>query len=295
MFKIISVILLLLTSGCFPDDPAFSFAIFSDNTGDGADRPEFARMSDWIMNEGLKFVLGMGDHVKKGTPNKFIEFLRSNEWWKNNFYPTIADGDNEFFGKDQADWGAGKQLYDLTDIISRENVVFADNGVEYHAVINEKGINVHFISLHYPDQPADDSISFKESSKKYMTGILESIDKKANDIIIIGAHSRLGFWLDRLNQEQKKIVHEKADLVLSATTHVFHIFSEQGTDGPLVLNTGSITRPRLWCSPGFVSVEVYDNPLRIDVSYIDCSKEKPSKPLIFSRALKYIGGRISLN
>ena len=39
------------------------------------------------------------------------------------------------------------------------DVVFADNGVEYHAVINEKGINVHFISLHYPDQPADDSIS----------------------------------------------------------------------------------------------------------------------------------------
>jgi predicted phosphodiesterase len=252
-------------------------------------------MTGWITSNDHKFVIGMGDHVKKGTGNGFIEFLKNNDWWQKNFYPTIADGDNEFYGKNQADWGAGKELFGLTDIKDRINVRFAENGVEYRTMINQSGINIHFISLHYPDKPNIDSISFRESSKEYMIRVLNSIKKMDNDIIIVGAHSRLGYWLDRLNPEQMRIVNEKADLVLSATTHVFHIFSEQGSDGPLALNTGSITRPRLWSSPGFVSVEVYDKPLRIDVSYIDCSKEKPSKPLMFSRALKYINGRISLN
>jgi hypothetical protein len=292
MLKIFSFILILLSLNCYSKEPVFSFSIFSDNTGDGAERVEFSRMVDWIAAEGHPFVLGMGDHVKKSTKNKFIDFIEGNEWWQKNFYPTIADNDNEFFGKNQADWGAGKALFDLTDIKKRPDVQFRENWAEYYAKIEHKGINIHFISLHYPDMPKNDSVSFREDSKEFMVETLKNISKTGKDIIIIGAHSRLGYWIDKLNGEQKKIVNEKADLVLSATTHVFHIGSGNGDSGPLVLNTGSITRPRLWGSAGFVSIEVLDEPLRIEVSYIDCSKEKPSKPVMFFRAKKIIGGRI---
>lgn len=292
MFKIIFISVFALCSSVFSsDDPLFSFSIFSDNTGDGKDRKEFVRMTDWIKSDGENFVIGMGDHVKKGTPNKFIDFLASDDWWHKNFYPTIADNDNEFYGKDQADWGAGKALFDLTDIKSRNNVKFSDSGADYYAVLTEKGINVHFISLHYPDKPDDDSLCFRKSSREFMMKTLKSIEKKDRDIIIIGAHSRLGYWLDVLNAEESGLVEQKADLVLSATTHVFNIYSGNGSKGPLVINTGSITRPRLWSSPGFVSVRVFDEPLRMDVSYIDCSKEKPSRPLMFSRVIKYINGK----
>ncbi len=295
MLKMISFILVLTTLNCYSEEPVFTFSVFSDNTGDGHERVEFERMVEFVKDEYHPFVLGMGDHVKRKTNNKFIDFLKMNEWWQKNFYPTIADNDNEFYGKDQADWGAGKALFDLTDIKSRPNVFFRENGAEYYAVIEHKGIKIHFISLHYPDMPKDDAVSFREDSKAFMVETLKAINKNGADIVIIGAHSRLGYWLDRLDPEQKKIVMKKADLVLAATTHVFHIYSETGSEGPLVINTGSITRPRLWGAPGFLSVEVHTEPLRMDVSYIDCSKEKPSKPLLFSRALKYISGRITVN
>jgi len=293
MNKIISIVLMIVLVHSYSKEPVFSFAIFSDNTGDGIEKSEFSRMVGWIKTNNYPFVIGMGDHVKKGTKNGFVDFLKNDKWWQEHFYPTIADGDNEYFGKNQKDWGAGKELFSLTDIKSRKNVKFNENGVEYHAIMNEKGLNIHFISLHYPDQPDIDSIAFKESSKEYMVEILKSIDKKENDIIIIGAHSRLGYWLDKLNTEQKKIVNEKADIVLSSTTHVFHIFSENGDAGPLVLNTGSITKPRLWGSAGFISVDVYNDPLEIDASYIDCSKKELTKPKLFFRAKKEINGRIT--
>lgn len=292
MFKIIFLTILALCLSVFSSDsPLFSFSIFSDNTGDGKDRREFVTMTEWIKSNGENYVIGMGDHVKKGTQNKFIEFLSSNEWWQRNFYPAIADNDNEFYGKDQSDWGAGKALFDLIDIKSRSNVKFSGSGADYYAVLTNKGINVHFISLHYPDKPNDDSLCFRKSSREFMMKTLKRIKKNKTDIIILGAHSRLGYWLDVLNSEEKELVDQKADLVLSATTHVFNIYSGNGSDGPLVINTGSITRPRLWSSPGFVSVQVLDKPLRIDVSYIDCSKEKPSRPLMFSRVIKYINGK----
>ena len=298
MLKSILIIFLIFISSikCSENDSIlFSFAVFSDNHGDGTEKPEFNKMTEWIRSNDYKFVIGMGDHIQAKAKNSFIDLLNKNEWWNRNFYPTIADNENGYYGKNQKDWGAGKKLFNLTDIKSRKNVEFNENGVEYHAILDESGINIHFISLHYPDQPNNDSIAFKESSKKYMTDILKNIDKTDNDIIIIGAHSRLGYWLDRLNAEQKKIVNEKADLVLSATTHVFHIFSENGDDGPLVLNTGSITRPRLWSSSGFVAVDVFQNPLRIEISYIDCSKKKLHYPKYFFRATKFINGRISKN
>jgi predicted phosphodiesterase len=293
MPKMYYLIIILTTLSCYAKEPVFSFAIFSDNHGEGTDQIEFKRMADWIESNNCSFVLGTGDHVQAKTKNNFIDFLKNNKWWYSNFYPTVADNENGHYGKNQADWGSGVKLFDLTDIKSRKNVKFAENGVEYHAVINEKGLNIHFISLHYPDQPDIDSIAFKESSKEYMVEILKSIDKKENDIVIIGAHSRLGYWLDKLNAEQKKIVNEKADIVLSSTTHVFHIFSENGDAGPLVLNTGSITKPRLWSSAGFISVDVYNDPLEIDVSYIDCSKKILTKPKLFFRAKKEINGRIT--
>lgn len=293
MNKIISIVLMIVLVHCYSKEPVFSFAIFSDNHGEETDQIEFKRMADWIESNNCSFVLGTGDHVQAKTKNNFIDFLKNNKWWYSNFYPTVADNENGHYGKNQADWGSGVKLFDLTDIKSRKNVKFAENGVEYHAVINEKGLNIHIISLHYPDQPDIDSIAFKESSKEYMVEILKSIDKNENDIIIIGAHSRLGYWLDKLNKDQKKIVDEKADIVLSSTTHVFHIFSENGDAGPLVLNTGSITRPRLWGSPGFISVDVYNDPLEIDASYIDCSKKKLTKPKLFFRAKKEINGRIT--
>ena len=292
MIKSIFLILILFSLQNYAKDPLLSFVIFSDNHGDGPEKPEFERMNDWIKNNDSAFVIGLGDHVRKNSNNSFLKLLKNDDWWYSNFYPVIADNENQNYGTSQADWGSGKELFGLTDIHNRENVEFSDNGAEYYAVISKNGIRIHFIALHYPDQPSDDELAFKENSRQYLTDILNMIDKKDNDIIIAGAHSRLGYWLNLLNTEQTAAVNGKLDLALSATTHIFHIYSEKGSEGPLAVNTGSITNPRLWSKPGFIHAEIHDNPFRIEIFYIDCSRENPSKPLLFSRAGKEAAGRV---
>ncbi len=292
MLKLLFMLLTIITLTGYAGEPVLSFVIFSDNHGDGTENTQFKRMHEWIKNNDIEFVIGMGDHIRKNADNSFKTLLTDDEWWHRNFYPVIADNENQFYGKSQADWGAGKEFFGLTDIKQRENVVFAENGAEYYAVISKNGINIHFISLHYPDQPADDDIAFRETSRQYLADILGSIDRQDNDIIIAGAHSRLGYWLNLLNREQTAAVNEKLDLALSATTHVFHIYSEKGSEGPLAVNTGSITRPRLWTKPGFIHAEIHNDPFRIEIFYIDCSKENPSKPLLFFRAGKEAAGRV---
>ena len=59
-----------------------------------------------IMDEGKDaFVLGIGDHLQKNKENDFLTYIIRNNWWKENFYPTIADAENDYFGNGQGDWG----------------------------------------------------------------------------------------------------------------------------------------------------------------------------------------------
>ena len=89
-------------------EAAFSFAIMSDHKGlSSVDSDRFARMELWIEESGDAFVIGLGDHLKIGRPNTFLEFLENDRWWHDNFYPNVADGENEFYGGAQDSWGMG--------------------------------------------------------------------------------------------------------------------------------------------------------------------------------------------
>ena len=54
-----------------------------------------------------KFILGVGDHLNKASGNEFLFFTCNDPFWRNNFYPSIADGENSLYGSDQSEWGAG--------------------------------------------------------------------------------------------------------------------------------------------------------------------------------------------
>ena len=255
----------------------FTFGIMSDNKGDSPQNSEqFARMVKWLEKSSAQFVIGLGDHVKKGWENSFLEFLKQNQWWKNHFYPNIADGENEYYGKSQSDWGAGAPLLDVVNLSEKSNVKIRKNGCEYYAKIPAKGYTIHLIQLHYPDSPPIDSIAFRENSKEYMMKTLTSINKGDKDIIIVAAHSRTGSWVQMLSDEQKKMVLEKADLILSATTHFCERFEYEGYKdiGALCINTGSITYPTYWCPFGYVQVNVLKKPLALVVQYINAGKNE---------------------
>lgn len=258
------------------DDAAlFTFAIMSDNKGDSSfSSPEFAKMVGWISEADCAFVIGLGDHVKRGWENSFITFLEENQWWHDHFYPNVADGENEFYGSGQDDWGAGAPMLEEVDLASRPGVEIRENGCEYYAQIQVDDYTVHLIQLHYPDSPRDNSIAFNQDSRQYLIDTLSSVEKGPQEIIIIGAHSIDGFWLDELSPERQELVLDKADLVLSATTHFFErsALPDYRDSGPLCINTGSITFPALYCPPGFVQVHVLEEPFSLVVQYIDASQ-----------------------
>lgn len=273
----------------------FSFSIISDNHGASPmDNIQMARMNKWISDSDDAFVLGVGDHLNKKGSNEFLSYMLRNNWWKNNFYPTIADAENEFFGKSQSDWGKGSKLLDLLGFDKKENVCMNNNGSEYYAQISVKDITVHYIVLHFPDNPADLSIAFPESSKKYLIQTLKEIKKGAKDIIIVSAHSMYGSWIDYLNPEQQKIVLAKCDLLLAGTTHYFErrVLDGYENAGPLMISCGSVNNARWGCNNGFVQVHVMSNPLSLVVQYINTDEQYnklQSAPFAF---VKYINAEV---
>jgi len=251
---------------------SFSFSIVSDNKGRSPyDSDEFNNMVEWISESGDIFVIGLGDHVKTGWDNSFLKFLKENHWWYSNFYPNVADGENEYYGEGQDDWGAGAPILETVDLFANAKTIIRDNGCEYYSVINWGDIFVHLIQLHYSDSPPDDSIAFNEDTKNYLFETLNNIDKGPEDIIIICAHSRYGSWVNFLSEERQKIILNKADLILSATTHFFERIEVPGYEdfGALCINTGSITYPSKYCPGGFVQVHVLEDPLTLIVQYIN--------------------------
>jgi hypothetical protein len=273
----------------------FSFAIMSDNHSDSPKTaPEFARMVQWIQEAGDAFVIGLGDHVAKGLGRSFLDFLAENKWWHDHFYPAVADNDNQFYGKAQDDWGAGKKIFDEVNLRSRKHVAIRPNGAEYYAKIPVKGYTVHLIQLSYPDEPPDPEVAFPPESRQFLADTIRKIDKGEKDIIVACAHSRFGWWTFLLSDEQRKIVMEKADLVLSATVHVYARIPVLGYKdrGALCLNTGSITNPRFFTPPGYLQVHVLEKPLRLVVQYIHADREKRELQKDEYAWLKYINDKI---
>ena len=274
----------------------FSFAIMSDNKGDSSTNcPLNARMAKWIKQNNNQFVIGLGDHLKRGWNNSFLDMIKEDPWWNQNFYPNIADGENEYYGTCQEDWGAGGKLLEDMNFSQHKNVDIRKNGTEYYAKISVNKYTIHLIQLHHPDSPKDCKLAFPDDSKQYLKTKLQNIDKGPNDIIITAAHSITGFWINDLDEELRKMVMEKADLVLSATTHYFKrkTLTEYGDSGALVINTGSVNYPHPLSHGGYVNVSVLEEPLRLILQYIDVEKNEMALQDNKHTILKVIGGKIS--
>ncbi len=244
---------------------AFSFSIMSDNKGYSIENPAMKKCDLWIRESGDAFILGLGDHVKVNRLNPFLKLIKHDTLWHNHFYPNVADGENEYWGDGQGDWGAGAPILDSVDLSSRENVQIRDNKCEYYAVENHEGITVHIIQLHYSDSPDDPNFAFNESSRQYLMDKLDGIDKTDEDIIVVLAHD--GPWVEQLSAKRKAKLINKADLILGATTHMFqrYHFLGKGVDtGAASFNTGAVGNSLV---SGFLQVHVLKNPTKMVVQY----------------------------
>jgi hypothetical protein len=237
----------------------FHFAIMSDHKGSApANSPEMARMARWIDESGDRFVIGLGDHLCARYDNPFLDFIGGDQWWARHFYPNIADGENEYYGTGQGDWGAGGRLLEDASVYGRPGVTIRDNKCEYYARIFAKGFVIHLIQLHYSDNPPDISIAFSENTRRFLVDTLTGINKGPRDIVIAAAHSRSGYWVHELSPERRALVMDKCDLVLSATTHNYGRQIVEGYEdaGALCLNTGSVCYAA-GANHGYIQVHVF--------------------------------------
>lgn len=265
----------------------FSFAIMSDNKGCSVENEDFFKCDQWIREAGDRFILGLGDHVKDNRTNPFLNFIKKDSLWNNHFYPNIADGENEFWGRDQADWGAGSPILEYAGLYKRKNVDVRDNKCEYYAIETYDGIKVHIIQLHFSDSPDDPDIAFNESSRKYLIDIINGIKKTKKDIIVVLAHT--GPWFDLLSSENKSLLVKKSDLLLGATTHKYErykISDNKNAKVALALNTGAIENS---FESGYLQVHVLKNPMRIVVQYQltkNDSRELQKKGYAYQKIIK---------
>ncbi len=266
----------------------FSFSIMSDNKGYSIENEHMYKCDKWIKEAGDRFILGLGDHVKDNRANPFLNFIKTDTLWHKHFYPNVADGENEYWGKEQGNWGAGAPILDYVDLSKRKNVKIRENKCEYYAIEKYNGIKVHIIQLHYSDTPENPSIAFNENTRQYLMNTLQNIDKTDNDIIIVLAHTNS--WFNKLNDKRKNILLNKADLILEANTHSFKKYDEENKNGALIINTGSVGNSS---DNGFVQVHVLKNPTRLIVQYQRTSapeRKLNGKGFAFE---KVINGKIS--
>ena len=254
------------------DDMAvLSFSIMSDNKGYSIENPHMNKLDLWVREAGDQFILGLGDHVKDNRANPFLDLIRTDSLWHNHFYPNVADGENEFWGKDQGDWGAGAPILDYVDFDKRKNMEIRSNNCEYYAIEEHNGIRVHIIQLHYSDNPPDPAIALNESTREYLMDVLDSIDKTDNDIIVVLAHT--GNWVEQLSEERRSIVLDKADLLLGATTHRYQRYdfsNYENEKGAIAFNSGAVGNSG---ENGFLQVHVLEYPTRMIIQYQTTNNE----------------------
>jgi len=258
----------------------FRFAIMSDNKGDSPyvghwgnnkekSRLSMERLAAWTNTS--KFILGLGDHVVSNSNDPFLTFIRNDPFWKVNFYPNVADGENQAFGNGQDDWGAGREIFNyVEDFWGRDNVVGQGNGVDYYAFFEKNDFTVHVISLHF----SDSGPGLIEESRQFMEDRLTELaaDKTDKDIIVVLAHSRSGDFVKDadFSSAREELLLSTADLCVSATIHVFERYPDyniQYPDGAVHYNSGAASQTG--STHGYMELHLLDNPPRLIIQYIN--------------------------
>jgi len=285
----------------------FSFAVFGDHHGasrnGGTRRENMARLDDYVQKHD-QFVIGLGDHIlkyypetayPKGTANSFVNFIETDPYWNNHFYPNIGDHDNQYEADLKQNWGYGWKLFThLNDFFNRPNVEFREPGVQkienkgqwyddqlvdYYAWFDHQGYpeipegyTVHVISLHYGS-----GLVFADQSRDFMMSQLENLAARRTDkdIILLVSQAQGEFVANiasSLNESQRSLLLQTADFIIDGNSHKFHRharYDQHYSNGALCMNVGTPILKNSENARGYLNFHVLANPTRVAVQYID--------------------------
>jgi len=254
------------------EQAAFHFTVFSDGWGIHPDNnQDMRKREEWILENGSRFATTAGDHLTAPRDgwtyqfNKYIADSENPDWWRENFYPGVADHDVQYYtgetpDEGQSNWGAAWPMLDGIGMYDRENAQFAhemfdwyaewlDNldpewewwdGLEedypeslsgrssdYYVQREEDGVTFHLIIGHHVSSDGTNEVTgFPEQSKRFMIETLEGIDKGDDDVIIMTTQSWSGNFIDQLSIERQRKIVGKADLVFSGNQHKVNYFTQ---------------------------------------------------------------------
>ncbi|MBW2455098.1 MAG: hypothetical protein JRI68_11335 [Deltaproteobacteria bacterium] len=254
---------------------AFSFTVFSDNKGNHVESDGFNRMVAWsaAADNHLAY-LGNGDIVcpHSGYGPKSADlvdvWLPANPAFTSKFYPTVGDGENQYFAGAQRHWCGGRAMlqhvgiltFDSPPQIGRPKTVqdvraiaeedrngdgsppAGEPGCDYHAIIPADPYRLHLISFTYADEPSDEpDVQLTERSRRWLMERLRSIERKGADIVVVAAHSQCR-WDEQLAPPRRERLFATADLILSSSCHTYQRWPAPTVAGntALMVNSGQL-------------------------------------------------------
>jgi hypothetical protein len=254
---------------------ALSFTIFSDTKGRHVDSEGFNRMVAWSAAASNHIAyLGNGDlvcpHSGYGPHSADLVdlWMPANPAFTALLYPTVGDGENQYFSGAQRHWCGGRAMLQHAGMLTFDSppkqgrpatvqdvrVIQEEDrngdasppagelGCDYHAIIRSEPYKLHVISFTFGDEPVDQpKVQFTEPTRRWLMERLRSIDKTGSDIVVVMAHSQCR-WDQELAPARRERLYGKADLILSASCHTYQGWPVPSTAGntPLVLNTGQL-------------------------------------------------------
>ncbi len=254
---------------------ALSFTIFSDTKGRHVDRDGFNHMLAWSAGAANNIAyLGNGDlvcpHSGYGPHSDALVdvWMPANPSFTTKLYPTVGDGENQYFSGQQRHWCGGRAMLQhagiltfdsppkngksatVTDIRAiheedrntDQSPPAGELGCDYHAVVRSGSYALHIISFTFADEPTNEpKVQFTERTRRWLMERLRSIEKTGFDVVVVAAHSQCR-WDQELAPARRNRLYGKADLILSASCHQYQRWPAPAVDGntPLIMNTGQL-------------------------------------------------------
>ncbi|MCD4652160.1 MAG: hypothetical protein K8S56_10320 [Candidatus Cloacimonetes bacterium] len=266
------------------DRSDLTFSVFGDNRGESLETSIYlARMVRWIGESDNEFVIGMGDHLRRGKNSLFSDFIKEHIYWTQQFFPGISKGEEDFFGADN-----GCEFIKQTEVTYNRGFVYNNTGCAYYVPITRNGYVIHLIQL---NRITSESVSSKAA---FLNKQLKALKRDKKSFVILTANADETNWLTLLPKSVQKLCREKADLIFTSNDNYCHRIplKARKKNEPLMLDTGSTDHAYRWNPNGFIQIHVLSNPSALVVQYLDLSQ--PQREIQHSEFawIKYPGKQV---
>ncbi|MBP7562648.1 MAG: hypothetical protein KA886_02575 [Candidatus Cloacimonetes bacterium] len=269
----------------------FSFIIMGDNRGESVESCQhFKKMSKWMKDANVSFVIGAGNHVKAGEKNPFLKLIRSDKWWQTHFYPNIAANEIEYWGNINPHKDKTYPFYNFFAFKNCEDNHFSPDNLIYYCKIPVKTYQIHLFQI---SSQMNDSLGSGNLAIQFLTNEFKHLYKSEKDLVIVMSAIDSALWMNLLTKKEKDMIHKKTDLIVCSDKNgIIKNYEDKKDDsGALILNVGSVCFPDYKLFNGYLQVHFFKKPSAFLVQYVNTLKSSRELQTSDYAVLKYQNGK----